>query len=133
MEEVRRKAEVETSRLEVERTSLRLEFGVAKDEVSSLHSQAGKDKEAMEDDYQNSLELIFSYGYGCCVFKHNICGDQPEVPDGMPHSSDLLPPEFFANLRWPPTLVTIKVTVVEVDQGEATKEPENIAFTGNQS
>ena len=46
----------------------------------------------MEEDYQKALELIFSYGYGCCVSKHNICGDQPEVPDGMPESSYPLPP-----------------------------------------
>ena len=50
-EEARRKAEVETSCLEVKRASLLLELGVAKDEVSSFHSQAGKDKEAMEEDY----------------------------------------------------------------------------------
>ena len=53
---------------------------MAKDEVSSLQSEAGKDKEAMEEEYQKALEVIFSYGYGCCVFKHNIYGDHPEVP-----------------------------------------------------
>ena len=58
--------------------SLLLELGAAKDEMSSLHSQVGKDKEAMEEYYQKALELIFAYGYGCCVFKHNICGDQPQ-------------------------------------------------------
>ena len=35
-EEVRRKAEFKAARLEVDRTSLLLELGVAKDEVSSL-------------------------------------------------------------------------------------------------
>ena len=75
LEETRCKAEVETSRLEVERTSLLLELRATKDKASSLHSQAGKDKEAMEEDYQKGQELIFAYGYGCCVFKHNICGD----------------------------------------------------------
>ena len=55
--------------------------------MSSLHSQAGKDKEAMEVDYQKALELIFAYGYRCCAFKHNICGDQPKVPDGVLDSS----------------------------------------------
>ena len=74
-EEVRHKAKAEAARLEVERTSLLLEIGEAKDKVSSLHSQVGKDKEAMEEDYQKALEVIFSYNYGCCVFKHNICGD----------------------------------------------------------
>ena len=37
-EEAKCKAEVEASRLEVERTSLILKIGRAKDEVSSLHS-----------------------------------------------------------------------------------------------
>ena len=74
-EEARRKAEVVAARLEVERTPLLLEIGVAKDEVSSLHSQVSKDKEAMEKDYHKTLELIFAYEYGCCILKHNICGD----------------------------------------------------------
>ena len=51
IEEASHKVEVETSRLEVERTSLLLELGAAKDKVSSLHSQAGKDKRVMEEDY----------------------------------------------------------------------------------
>ena len=51
VEEAKRKVEPNTSFLEVEWTSLMLELGVAKYEVSSLHSQAGKDKEAMEEDY----------------------------------------------------------------------------------
>ena len=61
-----------------------LELGAAKDEVSSLQSQASKDKEGLEEDYQKALEVIFAYGYGCCMFKHNICGSQPKVPNGMP-------------------------------------------------
>ena len=75
VEEARRSEKAETSRQDVERTSLLLELEAAKDEVSSLHSQAGKDKEAIEEDYQKTLEVIFSYGNGCCAFKHNICGD----------------------------------------------------------
>ena len=51
MEEGRCKAEAETVLLEVERTSLLLELRTTKDEVSSLHSQAGRDKEAMEEEY----------------------------------------------------------------------------------
>ena len=51
VEEARRKAEAETFRLEVERKSLLLQLRAAKDEVSFLHSQASKDKEAMEEDY----------------------------------------------------------------------------------
>ena len=74
-EEATRKAEAKAAHLEVERTSLLLDIGAGKDEVSFVQSQAGKDKEAMEEDYQKALESIFSYGYGCCAFKHNICGD----------------------------------------------------------
>ena len=72
--------------MEVERASLLLELEATKDEVSSLHSQASRDKEAMEEEYQKALEVIFAYGYRCCVFKHNICGDHPEVPNGIPDS-----------------------------------------------
>ena len=50
------------------------------------------------------MEVIFAYGYECCAFKHNICGDHPEVPDGMLDSSVPLPPEFFANPRCLPVL-----------------------------
>ena len=82
--EAKRKAEAETTLLKIERTSLMLELGAAKDEVSSLQSQASKDKEGLEEDYQKALEVIFAYGYGCCMFKHNICGSQPKVPNGMP-------------------------------------------------
>ena len=51
VEEARRKAKSEAARLEVDRTSLLLELRTVKDEVSSLHSQAGKDKETMEEEY----------------------------------------------------------------------------------
>ena len=46
---------------------------------SSLFLSTGKDKEAMEEDCQRDLEPSFTYGYECCVFKHNIRGDQLEV------------------------------------------------------
>ena len=81
-EEAKRK--FEAAHLEVKRTSLLLEVRTVKDEVFSLYSQAGKDKDAMEEDYQKALELIFAYDYGCCTFKQNIYGDQPKVLDGMP-------------------------------------------------
>ena len=69
--------------MEVERTVLLLEVGATKDEVSSLKSQVGKDKATLEEDYQKALEMIVAYGYGCCLFKHNIYGDHLEVPNGM--------------------------------------------------
>ena len=50
-EEARIKVETHTTRLEVEQTSLLLEIGEAKDEVSYLQSQAGKDKAALNEDY----------------------------------------------------------------------------------
>ena len=43
--------EAEVTHLTVERTSLLLELEASRDEVSSFHSQAGKDKEAMVEDY----------------------------------------------------------------------------------
>ena len=91
--------------------------------MSSLHSQASKEKEAMEEDYRKALELIFAYGYGCCAFKHSICDDHPEIPNGMPDSADPLPSKFFVNPRClsTPTAVEFKATVV--DLGKATKDP----------
>ena len=62
-EEDGRKLEAEVTRLVVDQTSLLLELKAFKDEVSSLHSHVGKDKEAMEEDYQEALEHIFAYGY----------------------------------------------------------------------
>ena len=73
----------------------------------------------MEEDYQKALEVIFSYSYGCCVFRHNIYGDYLEVPDGMPDSSVPLPPEFFANPRCPPVPTTTKDTATEAHLSEA--------------
>ena len=49
--EAKCKAKAKTTRLAVERTSFLLKLGTEKDKVSSLQSQAGKDKEAMEEDY----------------------------------------------------------------------------------
>ena len=49
-EEASWKVKAEVVILEVEQTSLLLEIGTANDEASSFHYQAGKDKEAMEED-----------------------------------------------------------------------------------
>ena len=49
--EDKRGSEAGITCLAVERMSLLLELQASKDEVSSLHSQASKDKEAMEEDY----------------------------------------------------------------------------------
>ena len=58
-EEDERKLEAEVTRLAVEQMSLLLELEASKDEVSSLHSQAGKDKEAMVEDYKKAMEQNF--------------------------------------------------------------------------
>ena len=110
-----------------------MEIGAAKDEVSSLHSQVGKDKEAMEEDYQKALEVIFAYGYRYCVFKHNIYGDQPEVPDGIPDSFNLLLPKFFMSPRFPPVPASTAAIAAEVRPGEAEKEPKENVAAGDQS
>ena len=128
------KVEAKVSTLEVEWTLLLLDVGATKDEVSSLQFRASKDKVAMEEDYEKALEIIFVYGYGCYMFKHNICGDQPKVPNGMQDSSDPLSPEFFMNPRCPPVPAATEATTTEVDQNEAArraKEPEKIAPAGD--
>ena len=87
----------------------------------------------MEEDFQKALELIFAYSYECCMFKHNICGDQPEVLGGMPDSSGPLPLEFFVDPRCPSAPATIEAIVAEVDQSKVAKEPEMSAPIGDQS
>ena len=104
-----------------------------KDEVCSLQSQAGKDKEAMKGDYQKVLEVIFAYDYGCCVFKHNIYGDHPKVPNDMPDSSVQLPPEFFVHPKCPPVSAATEDTLVVAHPSEVAKEPKENAFARDQS
>ena len=96
-EEARWKEEDEASRLADERVSLLLELGTCKDEVSAIRAEALKEKKALEEAYEEGFNVIFNYGYGCCVFAHNICGSQTEVPDGMPDTSKPLSSEFFSN------------------------------------
>ena len=87
----------------------------------------------MEEDYQKALEVIFAYGYGCCMFKHNIYGSQSEVPDSMPNSSNPLAPEFFANPRCPSVPAVIEATAAEVDLIELAKDSEENASVGDHS
>ena len=117
MEKARRKVEVETARFEVE---LLLEIGATKDEVCSLQPHVSKDKEAIEEDYQKAMEVIFVYGYGCCTFKHSIYGDLSEVPDSMPRLfRPVAPPKFFMNPKCLPVLAAIKDTTAETHLSEA--------------
>ena len=85
----------------------------------------------MEEDYQKALELFFAYGYGCCVFKYNICGDQPKVLDGMPDSANPLPPEFFVSPRCPLVPTSSEVAVAEVHHRGAAEEPERSGPVGD--
>ena len=96
-EEARQKTEDEASRLADERVSLLLELGTCKDEVSTIRAEALKEKRALEEAYEDGFEVIFNYGYGCCAFAHNICGSQPEVPDGISDTSNPLSPGLFIN------------------------------------
>ena len=123
VEEDGRGLEAEVVLLSVERMSLLQELEESRDEVSALHSQAGMDKEAMVEDYQEVLEQIFAYGYGCCVFKHDIRSDQPRIPDGMPDFADSLPTEFFFfNLGCPLVLTLVEVEAMEVHLVETRKD-----------
>ena len=57
--------------------------------------------------------MIFAYGYKCCAFKHNICGDHSEVLDGMLDSFVPLPPKFFTNPKCPAVPTAIEDTIAE--------------------
>ena len=78
-----------------------------------------------------ALEVIFAYSYGCCVFKHNICGDFLKVLNGMPDSFVPLPLKFFANLRCPSISAAIEDTTAESHPSEAVQEPEENSPAGD--
>ena len=83
--------------------SLILELGTIKDDFAALREKAVTDRETMEAEFDASGDMLFNYGYGCCVFTQNICGSKPQIPDGMPDPSVPLTPEFFANPHYPPS------------------------------
>ena len=76
----------------------------------------------MEEDYQRALELSFTCGYGRCVFKHDIGGDQLEVLDYTPESPNFLSLECFASLRCPPILASFEDTDAGVHRREVAEE-----------
>ena len=65
------------------------------------------------------------------MFKHNIFGSQPKVPNGMPDSSNQLPSEFFANPRCPLVPAVTEMTTIEEDLTESVKDPEDKASVGD--
>ena len=78
-----KKAEEENGRLADERLALVIELGTVKDEFIAFREKAAADRETMEAEFDSSGDALFNYGYGCCVFTHNICGSKPQIPDGM--------------------------------------------------
>ena len=91
------KAEEENNHLTNERLSLILELGTIKDDLAALREKAVVDREAMEAEFNASGDMLFNYGYGFCVFTHNICESKPQILDGMTDPTIPLTPEFFAN------------------------------------
>ena len=89
------KAEEENSRFTDKRLSLVLELGTIKDEFAAFREKVVADREVMEAEFDASGDALFNYGYGCCVFTHNIYGSKPEIPYGMPNPSIPLTPDFF--------------------------------------
>ena len=102
-----RMAEEEANCLTDERVSLLVELGASKDELSAFRVEVAKEKKALETEYDAGFEVIFNYGYGCCAFAHNICGNKPKIPDGMPGTLEPLTQEFFVNPRCPPVSVPV--------------------------
>ena len=99
--EAGRKAEEEASHLAYERVSLLLEIGACKDVLVDFQAEVAKEKKAMEEEFDASGNVIFNYGYGCCAFAHDICGSKSRILDGIPDTTEPLPPEFFINPRFP--------------------------------
>ena len=75
-----------------------------KDDFVTFREKAITDRESMEAEFDASGDTLFNYGYGCCVFTHNIRESKPHIPDGMSDPSVPLTPEFFANPRYPPSI-----------------------------
>ena len=103
-EEACKKAEEENSHLVDERLALVMKLETMKDEFAVFREKAAVDRETMEAEFDSSGDALFNYGYGCCIFTHNICGRKPQIPDGMPNPLVPLTPEFFANPRCPPSV-----------------------------
>ena len=99
-----RKVEEENSRLADERLALVMELGAMKDDFAAFREKAIADIESMEAKFDASGDTLFNYGYGCCVFTHNICWSKPHISDGMSDPSVPLTPQFFANPRCPPSV-----------------------------
>ena len=125
------KVEEENSHLTDERLSLILELETIKDDFAALWEKAITDREAMEAEFDVSGDTLFNYGYGCCVFTHNICGSKPQIPNGMPNPLVPLTPEFFAHPGFPPSTLS---TAPSSDPATVSREerPENSPTTAGE-
>ena len=74
-----------------------MELGAVKDEFAAFWEKVAADRETMEAEFDSSGDALFNYGYGCCIFTHNIFRSKPHIPDGMLNPSVPLTLEFFAN------------------------------------
>ena len=114
-----KKAEEENGRLEDERLALVMELGTVKDVA---------DRETMDAEFDSNGNTQFNYGYGCCVFKHNICRRKPQIPDGMPDPSLPLTPEFFTNPHCPPN-ISSAAPALDTTIGSEEEHPETSPTT----
>ena len=96
-----RKAEEESGCLADERLALVMELGTIKDDFAAFRENTVVDRETMKAEFDSSGDALFNYGYGCCVFTHNIYGSKPQILDGMSDPSIPLTPEFFSNPHCP--------------------------------
>ena len=67
------------------------------------------------------------------MFKHNICGDHPKVPEGMPDFVDPLPPEFFVKPGCPPVQTAVEAITTKASPSKMAKEPMEVAVAEDQS
>ena len=72
-----RKVEEENDRLTDERLALIMELETIEDEFAAFREKAVVDREKMEAEFDSSGGALFNYGYGCCIFTHNICWSSP--------------------------------------------------------
>ena len=114
-----KKAEEENIHLVDERLALVMELETIKDDFAAFREKVVADRETMEAEFDSNSDTLFNYGYGCCVFTHNICGSKPQIRDGMPDPSVPLTPEFFSNPRCPPS---ISLATPVPDPAAASKE-----------
>ena len=72
-----KKAEEENGHLADEKLVLVIELGALKGDFAAFQKKTAADREAMEAEFDSSGDTLFNYGYGCCAFTHNICGNKP--------------------------------------------------------